>query len=82
LGGRLPLPARFDLEAQGSLTQLAPWRNGTERKTSSWIAPQLAVGYTFAPHMRVFVGAGVRVPIDVELGRAVSRPELLAGLQL
>ena len=82
LGGRLPLPARFDLEAQGSFTQLAPWRRATDEKTSSWIAPQLAVGYTFAPHMRVFVGAGVRLPIEVELGRAVSRPEVLAGLQL
>lgn len=82
LGGRLPLPMRFDLELQGSFTQLAPWRNQPEKKTSSWIAPQLAVGYTFAPHMRIFVGAGVRLPIDVELARSVTRPELLAGVQL
>ena len=81
LGGHLPLPARFDLEVQGSFTQLAPWKHGDKYKTNSWIAPQIAVGYSFAPHLRVFVGTGVRVPLSVDLGRAVSRPEFLAGLQ-
>lgn len=82
IGGHIPLPASFDLEVQGSFTELAPsLTKSGEDKHNSFIAPQIAAGYSFAPHLRAFVGGGARLPITVNLGRDVSRPELLAGLQ-
>lgn len=81
IGGHLPLPASFDVEAQGSFTELAPSRTGSDKKQNSWIAPQIVAGYSVASRLRAFVGGGVRFPITVHLGRDVSRPEVLAGLQ-
>jgi hypothetical protein len=37
--------------------------------------------YSFAPHLRAFAGGGVRLPVSVEVGRDVTRPEVLAGFQ-
>jgi len=79
IGGRVPLPERFDIEIQGSFTQLMSWSE--KDKYNSWVAPQLATGYSFAKHLRVFAGGGVRLPVSVEIGREVTRPELIAGLQ-
>lgn len=81
IGGHVPLPARFDLELQGSLTQLAPWGSRSRGKENTWVAPQIVGGYSVATHLRVFVGGGVRLPISVDVGREVTRPEVLAGLQ-
>lgn len=81
LGGHIPLPARFDIEVQGALTLIGPVTHPSEKKENSFIAPQVIGGYSFAPHLRVFAGAGVRMPISVHVGRDVSRPEVLAGIQ-
>lgn len=81
IGGHVPLPASFDLEIQGSLTQLATWTTRSKGSDNTWVAPQIVAGYSVATHFRVFAGGGVRLPVSVELGRDVSRPEALAGVQ-
>lgn len=81
IGGHIPLPASFDVEVQGSFTQLVPSRIRSDSKENSWVAPQVVAGYSVASHFRVFAGGGVRLPISVNLGRDVSRPEVLAGIQ-
>lgn len=78
IGGHLPLPAHFDLELQGSYTQLAARQS---RDGNQWVSHHAIAGYSFAKHLRLFAGGGVRLPIRVEIGREVTRPELLAGIQ-
>jgi hypothetical protein len=77
----VPLPASFDVEVQGSFTELARRPGRSDSKQNKWIAPQVTAGYSFARHLRAFAGGGVRLPISVDIGRDVSRPEVLAGLQ-
>lgn len=81
IGGHITLPARFDLELQGSITHLVPRPSQSTKSGNVWVAPQVIAGYSFAPHLRVFAGGGVRVPLSVDLGRDVLRPEVLAGIQ-
>ena len=81
VGGRVPLPAGFDVELQGSLTQLLPRPSQSSKSGNLWVAPQVIGGYSFASHLRVFVGGGARLPATVDLGRDVVRPEVLAGIQ-
>jgi len=78
IGGHIPLPASFDLELEGTYTHLAA-RLG--RDGNQWTSHHAIAGYSFAKHLRLFAGAGVRLPIIVEVGREVSRPEVLAGIQ-
>jgi hypothetical protein len=81
LGGHIPLPAGFDVEVQGSVTHLVPRPSQKQINGNLWIAPQVIGGYSFASHLRVFAGGGVRLPGFVDLGRDVIRPEVLAGVQ-
>jgi hypothetical protein len=81
IGGHIPLPAGFDVEVQGSVTHLIPRPSQSSKDGNLWVAPQVIGGYSFARHLRVFAGGGVRLPAIVDLGREVSRPEVLAGVQ-
>ncbi|HVJ91828.1 MAG TPA: hypothetical protein VM580_18640 [Labilithrix sp.] len=81
VGGHIPLPARFDIEVQGMVTHLIPRPSQSTKSGNVWFAPQAIAGYSFASHLRVFAGAGVRLPVSVDLGRDVRRPEILAGVQ-
>lgn len=81
VGGRLPLPAGFDVELQGAVTSTILRPNERPQKTNLWLSPELVVGYSFAPHLRLFAGGGARIPAIVDLGRRVTRPEALAGVQ-
>ncbi|MBS2016339.1 MAG: hypothetical protein JST00_25875 [Deltaproteobacteria bacterium] len=78
IGGHIPLPASFDVELSGSYTQFVP-RGGKDG--NQWVGHQAIVGYSFAKHLRLFAGGGVRLPISVVVGREVTRPEVLAGIQ-
>ena len=53
IGGRIPLPARFDLELQGSYTHLASRQS---RDGNQWTAHHAIAGYSFAKHLRLFAG--------------------------
>ncbi len=81
VGGRIPLPANFDVEVQGSVTHLLPWMTRRSDDGNLWVAPQVIGGYSFAPHLRIFAGGGARIPAIVNHGREVTRPEVLAGVQ-
>ncbi|MBX3201855.1 MAG: hypothetical protein KF894_27215 [Labilithrix sp.] len=81
VGGHIPLPARFDVEVQGAVSHLVPRPSQSAKKGNVWVAPQVIGGYSFARHLRVFAGGGVRLPATVDLGRDVARPEVLAGVQ-
>ncbi|MBX3204306.1 MAG: hypothetical protein KF764_04520 [Labilithrix sp.] len=81
VGGRVPLPAGFDVEIQGALSHLVPRPSQSTKRGNVWVAPQILGGYAFARHLRVFAGGGVRLPVSVDLGRDVVRPEVLAGVQ-
>lgn len=82
LGGRVPLPSSFDVELLASYTHLVPRPSQSRLRGNVWVAPQLSVGYAVASHLRFFVGGGARLPISVDIGRDVVRPEVLAGIQL
>jgi len=81
LGGHIPLPAGFDVEVEGSVTHLVPWMTRRSEDGNLWVAPHVIGGYSFARHLRVFAGGGVRFPAIVNHGREVARPEVLAGVQ-
>jgi hypothetical protein len=81
IGGHVTLPAHFDIELQGSTTHLVPRPSQSTKSGNVWVAPQVIAGYSFAPHLRVFAGGGIRFPLSVDLGRDVRRPEVLAGIQ-
>lgn len=81
IGGRVPLPLGFDVEVQSAFTYLVPRPSQSTKDGNNWVAPQLIGGYSLAPHLRVFAGGGARLPISVDLGRDVVRPEVLAGVQ-
>ncbi|AKU95360.1 hypothetical protein AKJ09_02024 [Labilithrix luteola] len=83
LGGHIPLVAGLDLEIQGALTNLhpRPSEHSNSKDGNLWIAPQAMVGYSFAPHLRVFAGGGARFPLIVDIGNDVVRPEVLGGIQ-
>ena len=81
IGGRVPLPLGFDVEIQSAFTYLVPRPTQSTKDGNNWVAPQLIGGYSFAPHLRVFAGGGARLPVSVDLGRDVVRPEVLAGVQ-
>ena len=81
LGGHIPVRGGFDLELQGALTHLVPRPSQSTKTGNVWLAPQVVAGYSFASHLRLFAGAGARLPLSVDLGRDVVRPEVLAGVQ-
>ncbi|MCW5837369.1 MAG: hypothetical protein KIS78_33550 [Labilithrix sp.] len=81
VGGHVPLPGAFDVEVQGAISHLVPRPSQSTKEGNLWVAPQVIGGYSFARHLRVFAGGGVRLPATVDLGRDVARPELLAGVQ-
>lgn len=81
IGGRLPLPARFDIELQNAVTHLVPRPSESTKNGNLWLAHQVIAGYSFASHLRIFAGGGARLPLSVDIGRDVVRPEVLAGIQ-
>lgn len=81
LGVHIPLPAHLDLEVQGLLTNITPEPKSRPDDTNLWLASQAIAGFSFANHLRVFAGGGARFPAQVEVSRAVTRPEVLGGVQ-
>lgn len=83
-GGHIPIGARFDVELETAIvhapTDSSPFER-SRRDPNMWSASHVLPGYSFARHFRIFAGGGVRAPITVEVGRAVLRPEVMAGVQ-
>lgn len=75
LGARWPI-GKVDLELESAYSIVD---DGT--KTNQASHTRLIGGYSFAKHLRVFVGGGARVPIHFERGRDPARPEFLGGIQ-
>jgi hypothetical protein len=74
IGGHIPLPAAFDVEAECAYSTV-----DNNNKTNQSLHPRALIGYSFAKHFRLFAGGGPRVPIDFNEGRAVVRPEFMGG---
>ena len=86
LGAHLPLPMHFDAEVEGayanvSTTSAFTAPGNTAPTQNTWVHTRAVVGYAFADHLRIFVGAGAQIPVDVAVGRAITRPEVLGGVQ-
>lgn len=79
VGGHIPIGPRFDIELEVALTNLSP--NPSRKDSNTWLASHVLPGYSFARHLRVFAGGGVRWPVAIDVGRPVPRPEVLAGVQ-
>lgn len=83
-GGHIPIGTRFDVELETAIvhapTDSSPFER-SRRDPNMWSASHVLPGYSFARHFRIFAGGGVRAPITVEVGRAVLRPEVMAGVQ-
>lgn len=75
IGGRIPLGA-FDIEIQTAYSIAA---SGTRSNQATHV--HAIGGYAFAKHLRLFAGAGPRIPLDFERGDNAVRPEVLAGVQ-
>lgn len=77
LGGHVPLPGSFDVEPEVAYTQI----DASSSETNHALHPRVVGGYSFAKHLRVFVGGGPRVPIAFDRGSPAVRPEVVAGVQ-
>jgi hypothetical protein len=86
LGVRVPLPYEVDTEVEGGYANVSTTRGVTEPgntapNANAWVHVRGLVGYSFAKHLRVFAGAGARIPVDLAVGRPVTAPEVLGGVQ-
>jgi hypothetical protein len=78
LGVHVPVAGAFDLELEGVASELV---DPKKRQQHFAVSPRLVAGYSFAPHLRPFVGGGARIPAIFESGREIVRPEVVAGVQ-
>ena len=74
-----PISESLDVEPEVDLTTISLEENGN--KNNLWCTTRMNIGYSFADHLRVFVGTGARFPGIVSRGRSIVRPEVLAGVQ-
>lgn len=86
LGGTVPIGrltggalGGLDTDLQAMVTTVSPEED--TRQQNTWLGGHVLPGYNFARHLRVFAGAGARFPLNVDQGRSVVRPEVMAGVQ-
>lgn len=83
MGGRVPLDVLLpglDVEPETYLTFVSPRTASADNNL--WLGGRVFAGYSFARHLRIFAGGGVRFPLIVHFGREVARPEAIAGVEL
>lgn len=78
IGARVPLGRAFDLEIETAYTEQ---ELETRDESNRALHPRLLPGYSFGKRLRVFAGAGIRVPIVFGKGSPVVRPEGVLGVQ-
>ncbi|MBX3230312.1 MAG: hypothetical protein KIT84_03740 [Labilithrix sp.] len=81
IGGHVPLDAlipRLDLEPEVNLVHVIPEK---ANDNNLWLGGRLMVGYSFARHLRVFLGGGARFALIVNEGSKSVRPEAVGGVQ-
>lgn len=80
LGVHIPIVAGFDADVEGAISSVNDVTSSEGKDMNSFVHPRILPGYTFAKHLRVFAGGGARIPVHVEIGRDVVRPEFTAGV--
>jgi hypothetical protein len=76
LGGHIPLPASFDLDLEAAYSDITS--NANENRS---LHVRAIPGYRLWKYVRVFAGAGPRIPLAYETGSLAVRPEVFGGVQ-
>ncbi len=79
LGKNVHLGGRFDLDVEAVYSGMV--RTESFPQCNLDLHLTILPGYRIASMLRVFAGGGARLPLSYDFGRAVVRPELVAGLE-
>ena len=78
VGGHIPIVAGFDLDLETAYSEL---QLESPAEANRALHVRALPGWSFAKHLRIFAGGGVRIPAGFDRGSSAARPEGLAGVQ-
>ncbi|MBS2018120.1 MAG: hypothetical protein JST00_34935 [Deltaproteobacteria bacterium] len=78
IGGILPIAGAVDLQIEHAYSQQDVAGPGNANHA---FHTRVLPGYSFAPHLRVFGGPGLRIPASFDQGGLAVRPEAVLGVQ-
>ncbi len=78
LGGHIPVVSKLDVDTEVAYSDVDLDESS---KSNRALHVRALPGWSFAKHLRVFAGGGVRIPVAFDQGTMAVRPEGVAGIQ-